>query len=164
MNALQYINAVSTISTIIAIVQPFTMGVDWLKIGCLMEVSIMIDICTYCVFTLYDRPSRIYLGSMLEYLHGYSWVAVCLLLSCSVVTPEFQCGYSVETVYLFLYSFSAIGYRVMMSHRTQSWCVDMSTHSRQFTGLIQNICLTNAKSHRRSHFWNFNVVEQSSNW
>ncbi len=33
-------------------IQPFTMGVDWLQIGYLMEVSVMFDICTYCVFTL----------------------------------------------------------------------------------------------------------------
>ena len=36
-------------------IQRFTMGVDWLKIGCLMEVSIVFDICRYCVFTFYGR-------------------------------------------------------------------------------------------------------------
>ncbi len=34
-------------------IQAFTMGVDWLKIWRLLEVSTMFDICTYCVFTLY---------------------------------------------------------------------------------------------------------------
>ncbi len=35
------------------------MGVDWLEIGCLMEVSSMFDMCTYCIFyTLYDRVIR----------------------------------------------------------------------------------------------------------
>ncbi len=28
---------------------------DWREIACLMEVSIMFDTCTYCVFTLYIR-------------------------------------------------------------------------------------------------------------
>ena len=30
-------------------IQPFTMGVDWPEIGRLVEVSIMLDICTYWV-------------------------------------------------------------------------------------------------------------------
>ena len=36
-------------------IQPFTMAVDWHGTGCLMEVSVMFDIWTYCVFTLYDK-------------------------------------------------------------------------------------------------------------
>ena len=35
-------------------IQSSTVGVDWPKIGCLMEVSIMFDICTYYDFTLYN--------------------------------------------------------------------------------------------------------------
>ncbi len=31
--------------------QPFTTVVSWPEIGCLMEVSTMFDICTYCIFT-----------------------------------------------------------------------------------------------------------------
>ncbi len=30
--------------------QPVTMGVDWPEIWCLMEVFVMFDICTYCLF------------------------------------------------------------------------------------------------------------------
>ena len=37
-------------------IQPFTMGVDWAEIGCLIEVSIMFDICTYCVITFCVGP------------------------------------------------------------------------------------------------------------
>ena len=33
----------------------FIMGVDWPEIRCLMEVSVMFDICKYCIFTLYGR-------------------------------------------------------------------------------------------------------------
>ncbi len=36
-------------------IQPFTMGVNWPEFVCLMAVSIMCDICTYCVFTLYRQ-------------------------------------------------------------------------------------------------------------
>ena len=36
--------------------QSFSMEVDQPEIGRLMEVSIMFDIGTYCVFTLYGRP------------------------------------------------------------------------------------------------------------
>ncbi len=36
-------------------IQLLTMGVDWPKIGCQMEVSIVFAICTYCIFTLYGR-------------------------------------------------------------------------------------------------------------
>ena len=32
-------------------IQHFSIGVDWSEIGCLMEVSAMFYICTYCVFT-----------------------------------------------------------------------------------------------------------------
>ena len=32
-------------------IQSFTIGVNWPGIGCLMEVSIMSDIYTYCLFT-----------------------------------------------------------------------------------------------------------------
>ncbi len=46
--------AVSTISNICPYVL-FNMGVDWSEIGLFMEVSIMLNICTYCVFTLYGR-------------------------------------------------------------------------------------------------------------
>ncbi len=35
--------------------QPFTIGVDWPKIVCLMEVSTLFCICTYCIFTRYGR-------------------------------------------------------------------------------------------------------------
>ncbi len=38
-------------------IQPFIMGVDWPEIGRLMEASIMFDICTYCLVTLYGRRS-----------------------------------------------------------------------------------------------------------
>ncbi len=31
--------------------QPFTTNVDWPEIGCLMEVSTLLYICRYCVFT-----------------------------------------------------------------------------------------------------------------
>ena len=33
-------------------IQPFTMGVDQHEIGCLMEVSVMFDICTYTAFCI----------------------------------------------------------------------------------------------------------------
>ena len=33
-------------------IQPFALGMVWPEIGCLMEVPIMIDICTYCIFML----------------------------------------------------------------------------------------------------------------
>ena len=36
-------------------IQLFTMWLDWREIARLVEVSIMIDICTYCVFTLNGR-------------------------------------------------------------------------------------------------------------
>ncbi len=36
-------------------IQPFTMGVDWVEIECLMEVSLKFDICTYCIITLHRR-------------------------------------------------------------------------------------------------------------
>ncbi len=38
-------------------IQPFTMGVDWSDIWCLMEVSTMFYICRYCVcvFTWWSR-------------------------------------------------------------------------------------------------------------
>ncbi len=39
-------------------IQRFTMGVNWPEIGCLMEVSIMFDMCTYCVFTLQDSDNH----------------------------------------------------------------------------------------------------------
>ncbi len=35
-------------------IEPFAMGMGWPEINHLMEVSIMFDICTYCVFTLYS--------------------------------------------------------------------------------------------------------------
>ncbi len=31
------------------------MGVDWPEIACLMEVSVMFNICRYCIFTWYGR-------------------------------------------------------------------------------------------------------------
>ncbi len=37
-------------------IQPFTMIVNWPEIGSLMDISMMFDVCTYCVFTLYNRP------------------------------------------------------------------------------------------------------------
>ncbi len=33
-------------------IQPFTMGVDWPEIGCLIEVSVMLDICAHTAFLL----------------------------------------------------------------------------------------------------------------
>ena len=33
-------------------IQPFSMEVDWPEIWCLMEVSTVFYICTYCIFTL----------------------------------------------------------------------------------------------------------------
>ncbi len=36
-------------------IQPFTMDMGWPEIGCLMEVSVMLNICTYCLFTWYSR-------------------------------------------------------------------------------------------------------------
>ena len=36
-------------------IQPFTTVVDWPEIVCLMEVSIMFNICRYCVFTWRGR-------------------------------------------------------------------------------------------------------------
>ena len=36
-------------------IQHFIMGVDWPEIGCLMEVSAMFYICTYCVFPWWGR-------------------------------------------------------------------------------------------------------------
>ncbi len=43
-------------------IQPFNMGVD----GCFMEVSIMFNIFTYCILTLYDRLGIVILyGDML---------------------------------------------------------------------------------------------------
>ncbi len=36
-------------------IQPFSMEVDWPEIECLMEVSIMLDIWTYCIFILWGR-------------------------------------------------------------------------------------------------------------
>ena len=36
-------------------IQSFSMGVDLPEIGCLMEVSTMFYICTYCVFTWWGR-------------------------------------------------------------------------------------------------------------
>ncbi len=37
--------------------QPFCMKVVWVEIWCLIEVSIMFYICTYCFFTLWGRVS-----------------------------------------------------------------------------------------------------------
>ena len=42
--------------------QHFSIEVDWPEIWCLMAVSTMFHICTYCVFTLWDR-----------YVPGWQW-------------------------------------------------------------------------------------------
>ena len=34
-------------------IYPFIMRVDWPEIQLLMEISVMFDICTYCIFTSY---------------------------------------------------------------------------------------------------------------
>ena len=47
-------------------IQHFTMGVDWPEIFCLMEVSIMFDICTYCGFTWYDRDNKIVMATCID--------------------------------------------------------------------------------------------------
>ncbi len=33
----------------------FYHSMDWPELGCLMEVTILFDTCTYCILTLYDR-------------------------------------------------------------------------------------------------------------
>ncbi len=40
-------------------IQPFTTIVDWPEVGCLMEVSTILYICRYCVFTWYGRDKWI---------------------------------------------------------------------------------------------------------
>ncbi len=55
-NTLQHLKVVSTIIIKHMNIKSFTMDVDWPEIEslCLMEVSLMFDICTYLVFTLYS--------------------------------------------------------------------------------------------------------------
>ncbi len=39
-------------------IQPFSMGVDWPEICCVMEVSTLFYFCRYCVFTLWGRADK----------------------------------------------------------------------------------------------------------
>ena len=45
--------------------QPFTVGVNWLEIWCLMEVSAMFYICRYCGRVIVHVPWYLYLSSYL---------------------------------------------------------------------------------------------------
>ena len=58
--------------------QPVTMGVDWhTEIGRIMKVSLMFDICTYCVFTLYSSIGVEYLPwSTTHPTITFLWLAV----------------------------------------------------------------------------------------
>ena len=51
-------------------IQPKTMGVDWPEITCLMEVSIMFYMCTYCVFAWYGRRILMCRGLGLSFIIG----------------------------------------------------------------------------------------------
>ena len=65
-------------------IQPFTMWVDWLEIGSLMEVSIMFDICTYCIFTfnLYSRDCTVQRFSFKMWNHETIFTVSCFLVLC----------------------------------------------------------------------------------
>ena len=108
-------------------IQPFTMEVDWPKIGCLMEVSIMFDICTYCIFTLYRRHdgweggiSIQRSGMLVWFLFNKLWKFLILLfiyLFCYFLTPRVQrysrgsttyCFFLCSTVVVVLHMYIAI--------------------------------------------------------
>ncbi len=46
----------------------FTLGVNWPEIGCIKKVSIMFDICTYCLFILYSRMLKLWFQYHFQHL------------------------------------------------------------------------------------------------
>ncbi len=80
-------------------IQPFSMEVDSPEIGCLMDVSTMFYICTYCVFTLWGRSVLI------------NWVETCVQKTQHEVIKIFQA---------LVYIFHSL---VLPSSQLVSWCM-----------------------------------------
>ncbi len=59
-------------------IQPSSMEVDWPEIGCLMEVSTMFYICTYCIFTLWAGYSLAILISLLSSERTWVQILPCI--------------------------------------------------------------------------------------
>ncbi len=54
-------------------IQPFSMGVDWPEIVHLMEVSIMFNICTYCIFTWYMCQTLKMMAPVVSFFHHHTY-------------------------------------------------------------------------------------------
>ena len=67
-----------------------TTGVDWPEIGCLMEVSVMFDICTYYILTLYGRNALLAKGMWKHFVYSLNRSVYAYLSSKSRKRHVFQ--------------------------------------------------------------------------
>ena len=72
-------------------IQPFSIEVDWPEIWCLMKISTMFYICTYCIFTLWGSS-----GQVLCKLVALIFLQIC------TITLKYSTGTDAKVALLFL--------------------------------------------------------------
>ena len=90
-------------------IQPFTTKVDWPEIECWMGVSIMFNICRYCVFTWYSSIVRLHMWVIDTQIRVLQWIECSyrFLQGISIIgsTEHSGCRWTHVVGHNFLYAF-----------------------------------------------------------